>query len=92
MAGKHTGKKPPERIHQKRQLGKKQSTVKEKRWRGDGETGQDGTRERELKTAGFLSIRTQQHYGRVKEEVEKKKNKKLWNYYYWQLKFFSPKS
>lgn len=33
-----------------------------------------------------------QLYEKGKEEMEKKKNIKLWNYYHWQLMIFSPKS
>lgn len=44
-----------------------------------------------MKTAAhFLSIRTHQLYEKGKEEMEKKKNIRLWNNYYWQLKIFSP--
>lgn len=41
--------------------------------------------------ASLLSIRTHQLYEKGKEEM-KKKNIRLWSYYYWQLKIFSPKS
>lgn len=44
-----------------------------------------------IKTAArFLSIGTQQLYEKGKEEMEKKKNRRFGNYYYWQLKIFPP--
>lgn len=62
--------------------------MKKERWRGDGGTGWDT---RELNTAGFLSVGTQQHYGRVKDEVEKKKNKKALELLLLAIKVFFPK-
>lgn len=44
-----------------------------------------------MKTAAsFLSFGTHQPYEKGKEEIKKKKNIRLWNYYYWQLKIFPP--
>jgi len=43
-------------------------------------------------TTRGLSVRTHQLYEKGKEEMLKKKNKMLWNCYYWQLKIFSPES
>lgn len=42
-----------------------------------------------IKTAArFVSTGTQQLYEKGKEEMEKKKNGRFGNYYYWQLKIF----
>lgn len=55
--------------------------------------GQSNKEIKKIKTAArFLSIGTQQLYEKAKEEMEKKENRRVWNYYYWQLKIFSLKS
>lgn len=55
--------------------------------------GQSNKEIKKIKTeARFLSTGTQQLYEKAKEEMERKKNRRVWNYYYWQLKIFSPKS
>lgn len=55
--------------------------------------GQSNKEIKKIKTeARFLFIGTQQLYEKAKEEMERKKNRRVWNYYYWQLKIFSPKS